>query len=640
MKVTIALLLLASLLAATGCNRTGNAKAASRVSGTSAQWSDDLFNFAIANLNHLEDNDCQEMMRTTQERLEALQQLPPDSVPTDALQATWPEPDMLRQVVSRLNQWVDTLDKPAPWTPDPMLASLPPELGKLPMVKDLAQPHFTAFDGYMLMEAVWARDVTRWAKGDTSDDLLVARNLFDWTIRNIELDYDQPSRMPQVPWETLYLGHGTAMERAWAYILLLRQCNIDAAILALPPKGAKGEDSGAELKPWCVAVLLGDKEKKLYLFDPSLGLPIPTSSGVTAGNVGQLEIQPVSLDQLVADPKLLDRLTVSADEPYWVTKDDLKHAVVLIEASPLYMEPRAKRVEATLAGDRKLVLSAEPSQQADRFKTAGMSDVRLWDLPYTTLERRMGLKAGAVFNRLAEYFCFIGFGSGSLYKGRILHLKGRFYDEKGAIAYYQRARPRTRDVLAEEKQRLPDYYKMCLNRLISQGIKPTPEMDARCKRDAIRIFNLNVNAVLQGKVDAAYWLGLIEYEQGQYESALDYFLVRTLQAGPDVSWTAAARYNIGRSYEASGRWAEAVEDYQRTIYVRDELGKTVRADSLEAGNQLRAKWLKEIHPTKPAEPEKKPEAKKPDEKKADQPKKSEDGKAEKKTEVKPPEKKP
>ena len=115
-----------------------------------------------------------------------------------------------------------------------MFKSLPPDLAKVPMATEaeLGQVHFTSYDGYVLMEADWSRDVVRWAKGDTSDDLTAARNLFDWTVRNIQLDEDRPDRAPQVPWETLFLGHGTALERAWTYILLLRQCNIDAAVLA------------------------------------------------------------------------------------------------------------------------------------------------------------------------------------------------------------------------------------------------------------------------------------------------------------------------------------------------------------------------------------------------------------------------
>ena len=59
------------------------------------------------------------------------------------------------------------------------------------MLKNLGEAHFTAYDGYMLMEAVWLRDAARskWAGGE------FWRTIFtwpaassDWTIRNIQAD--------------------------------------------------------------------------------------------------------------------------------------------------------------------------------------------------------------------------------------------------------------------------------------------------------------------------------------------------------------------------------------------------------------------------------------------------------------------
>ena len=244
------LALVAGLVAQSGCGPAGGSptKITNRSADASSQWSEDLFSFALENLNHLEDNDCEEMLRSTEQRLAALQQpkIAPGKLPSDALLASWPEPDMLRQVVSRLNQWVDTQEKPAESKPDPMLATLPADLLKLPMVEKLGQAQFTAYDGYMLMEAVWLRDASRskWAGGGSADELQVARSLFDWTIRNIQTDHDRADRVPQVPWETLFLGHGTPLERAWTYILLLRQRGIDAALLALPQK-----DSGKDSSP-------------------------------------------------------------------------------------------------------------------------------------------------------------------------------------------------------------------------------------------------------------------------------------------------------------------------------------------------------------------------------------------------------
>jgi hypothetical protein len=657
MRKTVVFLILAMLMVS-GCGRKSTAVKVNRASNSSAQWSEDLFSFAIANLNHLEDNDCREMMQSMQmRRTELLQpQLASGVAPTNPLLASWPEPDMLRQVVSRLNQWVDTLEKPAPWKPDPMLAALPADIAKLPMLAELGQPQFTSFDGYMLMEAVWARDVGRWAKGTSSDQLLVARNLFDWTVRNIQLDYERSDHVPQVPWETLFLGHGTAWERAWTYILLLRQCDIEAAVLALPAKDSSSAKE--QLKPWCVAVLLGDKEKHLYLFDPQLGLPIPAANGIAAGKSGQLEVKPAMLEEVVRNPQILDRLSLAADQPYWPRKADWKRAVALIEASPLYVEPRAKRIESSLAGERKLALSAEPSRQAARLKAAGVGDVRLWDLPYTTLQRRMAMKPAEAVGLMSYYFRFVGFGGGSLYKGRILHLKGRFYEENGAIAYYQKARPRVRMVLAEESKRAEAAYKSLKEQLVKSGKVITPSVDEQCKRLVADEIRMELEAIRMGKIDAAYWLGLIQYElgqekyaealqkderaehdmaqvlfkdaQAQYDSALDYFITRTLQAGSMVFWEAGAHYNMARCQEMDGRWRDATQEYASNLVLRND-----------DGCLLRAQWLDEIHGVKPKKPA--VEQSQPKEKKPESKKKEDEGKkpaAKQSDEKKPDEKKP
>jgi tetratricopeptide (TPR) repeat protein len=629
----------AALAVQNGCGPAGGSptKITNRKADVSSQWSDELFNFALENLNHLEDNDCEEMLRSTQQRLAAMQQpnLAGNQASSDALLSSWPEPDMLRQVVGRLNQWVDIQEKPVAWLPDPMLATLPADLAALPMVKNIGDAHYSAYDGYMLMEAVWLRDVSRskCAGGATADELQVACNLFDWTVRNIQTDYDRSDRIQQLPWETLFLGHGTNLERAWTYILLLRQRGIDAAMLALPvadssPATEAAKSAGTKtpsgtsaakqsLKPWCVGVLISDTrkgktEKSIYLFDPKLRLPIPGPNGVVADKAGQLEIRPATLDQVVADPKLLDRLALSSDEPYWAKSADLKHAVAWIESSPLYMAPRAKRIEMRRTGDQKLVLNAEPSPQAARFKAAGVAETQMWQLPYLTLKSRLAASSDAVFQRLRTFLPFIGLGAGSLYKGRVLHLKGKLEEERGAIAYYQKARPRNRDVLAEESKHVQACYRELVTRWKDQhGGNLTPEIDQYCKREASLLIKFELDSIIGGKIDASYWLGLIQYDQGQYLSALDYFRVRVLQFGPEVPWAAGAHYNIARCYEASGRRSDAIIGYESSIFLRND-----------AGNILRARWLKMLDGDKSpvekkAAPDKKVDEKKPEAKKTD-----------------------
>jgi tetratricopeptide (TPR) repeat protein len=116
---------------------------------------------------------------------------------------------------------------------------------------------------------------------------------------------------------------------------------------------------------------------------------------------------------------------------------------------------------------------------------------------------------------------------------------------------------------------------------------------------------------------------LIEYEQGDFIAALDYFGRRTLQFGPRVAWARGAHYNVARCLEASGQRSKAIDTYEKSILLRND-----------TGNLLRARWLKELDRGKnnkalAAKPEaakleerkmeeKKIEAKKADEKKADE----------------------
>ena len=153
-----------------------------------------------------------------------------------------------------------------------------------------------------------------------------------------------------------------------------------------------------------------------------------------------------------------------------------------MEASPLYLSPRAKRIEARLTGEQHLVLNAEPSQQAAHWRAAGVADVRLWELPYTTLQRRLALNARAVIDRLLAFEPFMSTPAAPLYKGRIMHLKGRFFDEKEAVAYYQRARPRTDFVREQVKQIATSRFELLSQqyRKVS-GHKLTPPEEERAE---------------------------------------------------------------------------------------------------------------------------------------------------------------
>ncbi len=517
---------------------------------TANRWRDEIFTYAVDNLNRLEDSGTGEILPQVFVRLQKLAQQDPGSwdPKTDSLALTWPEPDMLRQVVNRLNQWLPTQKAPSDWRRDPLVEQLPPSLRDLPPLEDAAAMEFSSYDGFMLEEAVWLRDLSNWARGNTLDDLQRARKLFDWTVRNIQLDPESVDRTPLLPREVLLLGHGTALERAWVFILLARQQRLDAAVLALDkgaatrkPAAAKEDPGGVpaavplvDLQPWCVAVLV--EGKQLYLFDPRLGLPIPAPGPIAVDHNGQLDIHPATLAQAAADDGLLRRLDLNADLPYPVKAADLKHAVLLVEGSPQTLARRMKLLESHLAGKQATVLTASPAAQAQRLAQAAGPQVtaQLWALPYEALERRLRLPPQRIIPQLLVLLPFYALPSAPLYRGRVLHLKGQFDGEDGATSCYQAARPADDDI------------KEGLQAERSAIQKMPPPAQARAVEEA----NVKAHMCLLGKNDASYWLGLIAFEQENDASAIDYFTKRTLNAVDNSPWQVAATYNAARAYEA------------------------------------------------------------------------------------------
>ncbi len=464
--------------------------------------------------------------------------------------------EMRQQVIDRLNQWIRAKSVPVDWKVDPMVASLPKRLRDLPAVKDLGKQEFSRHDGLVLQEDVWFRDVSNWSRGDRLDDIQRAKRLFDWTVRNIQLEqsgFAGKVKAPQWPWETMLMGRGTAEDRAWVFALLARQQGIDAVLLALPC-----EDGS--LGVWTVGVL--DGEKQLYLFDPKLGLPIPGPEGVKfkpeRSGVGfELDINPATLAEVAKDDKLLRQLDLEKQKPYPLASSRLQKVVALIVTSPAALSARMAMFENKLSGDERVVLTADPSDVAERLKDVeGLSDVRLWQRPFETMLERGGL-GQQQRNRIESVLApFNAGGVRPLWRGRTLYLKGRFSGKENATTYLQEARPPNRK-LAELRSELIESARLSID-------------DIEAKIAAYR----------RGKQDATYWLGLLAVIGGDQRAAIDYFNNKTLETWPHGPWTSGSKYNLARTYESAGELKKAVRWLQAD------------ADSpAREGNLLRAQWL-------------------------------------------------
>jgi hypothetical protein len=351
-------------------------------------------------------------------------------------------------------------------------------------------------------------------------------------------------RAIQKPWETLLLGRGTAGERAWVFILLLRQQGLDAAMIG--PKAAADAPDGQPPAPRLVGVLSG---VEIYLFDLELGLPVPAPEGVRLYDDGRLDVLPATLAQVVADDKLLRRLDADAEHPYPLHAEQLDGATVWLEASPWNLSQRMKLVESRLTGQNKMALTADPTAEGERFKQcAHAGQARLWTLPYeSSLQEEQFGQEREQWQALTFMPFSVGIDEGDvLWKGRSYHLKGKFDGTPGAIEYYQRARPSNQQL---GQSRMDDQMKWFF---------------------------------LRAKLNASYWLGLVSAYQGNDRAALDYLNTRTLQLAASNPWLHGAVYNLARIFE-EGDVARAI-----LLYRRDD------ASPAYHGNLLRAAWLETL----------------------------------------------
>lgn len=464
--------------------------------------------------------------------------------------------DMAIQVADRLDQWIRTQKPLEDWQPDPLLETLPPDMRELPEVRNLAELHFTRDDAFSLQTAVWLRDIATWARGDGVDELSRAKALFDWVVFHIQLDpldnspqLSNGELLVRTPWQTLLLGHGSATARAWVYLLLCRQEGLDAAMLAVNV-AAEGQEPRWE--PWAVGVAI---EGNIYVFEPSLGFPIPAEDGLKMVPGRGLEIEPATLQELADNESLLRRLDADPRNPYRVKSSMLRSVQVLLEGSAAYLSQRMEMVARMLAGGESLSLTAHPSDEAARFRELfGVEDVSLWTLPYRASLQRQAFAAEVNRYQAMDMLPFMVQTESMmpLWRGRVLHLKGDLLGEESATACYQAARP---------SQRLLD----------SSGMNSAQEM-----------------MYIQAKLNASYWLGLISVWLGNRKSAEDLLINRTALSIPGQPWEPGVAYALGRLNEKLGDYPRAITAYRADVHLPSRFG-----------NLVRARWIEELTGAKP-----------------------------------------
>ena len=205
----------------------------------------------------------------------------------------------------------------------------------------------------------------------TGENLARVRRVFQWVVEQIQLvppgslAFEDLPQAYARPYDVLVRGmateaQGTWAERAWLFIALCRQLEIDVGLItyshsrSLEPRfpryglqfemepGLRGMRFGP--KPPVVWICAAIVDNKAYLFDARVGLEIPGPDGTGVA----------TLADALADAAVLERMNLPGHSPYGTSRASLLGSRtkigILFDSSPGYFSPKMKLLQRELTG--------------------------------------------------------------------------------------------------------------------------------------------------------------------------------------------------------------------------------------------------------------------------------------------------
>lgn len=539
-----------------------------------------------------------------------------------------------------LNQWIEKHDDDPLWVTPSLLNTVPIELSRTGLANLVGVKRFFPPDITYLHEMSWVSGIARWVQTNEVKhreiwdayipETLVEQEraqlqsvlrLFDWTVRNIQLDplLEYPS-VPEGESKTavqlglpgpgytmsvgdlLVFGHGDWWQRARLLALLARQVDIQIVLLGLPA------EFGEERVPWLTACLVGDQ---LYLLDIEDGLPVLNEAGSAIVTLSELRDNPAFAATLL--PADLQATVEST----------LQGLIGLIEADAMSISHRMAILEKYFTGDRQMKLTMSPNTLSRALRTKhGIEKSEIWVPAYeyhsfaSALKQRLKLRdpQALAFNRNQHDYQLLE-DMLQLKQGRFKALRGQFEDFE--IEVGQETQRGSKTLLMASRIPQDQIVKMTTDPLVQQElgyVRP----DGMSFADWQENLRKTKQTFVRAKDMASYLIGMIHMEQGNYSDAIGWLEQRTLQIGvpeqqeteppatitgnqtvpaerpsldllpglvvghpvtPDVNrleksaYDVSARYNLARCYLATG-------DYQRA--------KQLLADDAFDASQKRA----------------------------------------------------
>ncbi len=217
--------------------------------------------------------------------------------------------------------------------------------------QELEATYFRPIDAAHIDAAALFRDAARALEIPGLSDLDQAEFAFDWVARRVLLFEQRYEGLP--PAYVLRAGHGSATDRGLVFLALAHQFKLEGCLLIAP------DMKDAPL----VGVFV---QKKLYLFDTRLGLPVPGLGGKSTA----------TWDDVVKQPQLLKDSKLTAEQ---IAALEGRLAAPLESLAPRmkYLESLLQGDEAHIGGDR-LAVYHDVVRESQDLQAAGVKKVGFW----------------------------------------------------------------------------------------------------------------------------------------------------------------------------------------------------------------------------------------------------------------------
>jgi hypothetical protein len=466
--------------------------------------------------------------------------------------------------VSRLNDWQSAC---APATAGAG-RELPAEVKRLFADDQLAALAATLFlrrDGEHFRNCILERAISGYVLGAPQTELEKVTNLFGHIIRAVGLVPRPLHDLPLTPYDIYLLGKGTAEDRAWIFVNVLRQLKIDA-ILLFPASAGDDAAPAASGGPFLVGVLL---DGKVYLFDPRYGLPI---QALEAGAAAPAASGVATLAEAASDPAVLKQLDAGSDRPYPIRAADLSHPVVAIVGDSSLWSARMESLQTQFVGNRALVISdplADAPGKDDGAWTRvvkaggdrwGGSQLRLWEYPEVQLTAHLKMtkhQQESLEGLMKPFEAFMNVVPDPR-NGQLRLVEREAHEDPAKGKFDAGVRINIRTTKGEQ-------MRVRLDQLagdFTQAVKGYVNVRLRCK-DVLGVRPGPAETSIHTRAidDATFWTALCQFEQGEFEAAANTLDIYRKRADPG-NWMRESRYLLALSRAASGDRAAAIRELE------------------------------------------------------------------------------